>query len=132
MIRPPPRSTRTDTLFPYTTLFRSGRDAEVPVIVADFTRQHLDPVLRAFEPLGRADDADIIPHEAADFGPVLLDHHLFVGVGQAAFVPRADRRRRFELVPTRDDVLRRRLAKDEAFEQAVRREDRKSTRLNSS
>src|SRR3546814_1155436 len=25
MIRLPPRSTRTDTLFPYTTLFRSGR-----------------------------------------------------------------------------------------------------------
>src|SRR3546814_11138625 len=32
MIRRPPRSTRTDTLFPYTTLFRSdeeGIDAEV-------------------------------------------------------------------------------------------------------
>src|SRR3546814_15744482 len=28
MIRRPPRSTRTDTLFPYTTLFRSGRRAE--------------------------------------------------------------------------------------------------------
>src|SRR3546814_9711079 len=27
MIRRPPRSTRTDTLFPYTTLFRSGRRA---------------------------------------------------------------------------------------------------------
>src|SRR3546814_14386457 len=27
MIRRPPRSTRTDTLFPYTTLFRSGRCA---------------------------------------------------------------------------------------------------------
>src|SRR3546814_14448197 len=26
MIRRPPRSTRTDTLFPYTTLFRSGED----------------------------------------------------------------------------------------------------------
>src|SRR3546814_7972042 len=26
MIRLPPRSTRTDTLFPYTTLFRSQRD----------------------------------------------------------------------------------------------------------
>src|SRR3546814_9616326 len=26
MIRRPPRSTRTDTLFPYTTLFRSGCD----------------------------------------------------------------------------------------------------------
>src|SRR3546814_4824880 len=28
MIRRPPRSTRTDTLFPYTTLFRSRRDAQ--------------------------------------------------------------------------------------------------------
>src|SRR3546814_3426885 len=27
MIRPPPRSTRTDTLFPYTTLFRSLANA---------------------------------------------------------------------------------------------------------
>src|SRR3546814_8938493 len=27
MIRRPPRSTRTDTLFPYTTLFRSSRPA---------------------------------------------------------------------------------------------------------
>src|SRR3546814_15134568 len=27
MIRRPPRSTRTDTLFPYTTLFRSQREA---------------------------------------------------------------------------------------------------------
>src|SRR3546814_5508944 len=30
MIRRPPRSTRTDTLFPYTTLFRSVRDAPAP------------------------------------------------------------------------------------------------------
>src|SRR3546814_3452299 len=29
MIRRPPRSTRTDTLFPYTTLFRSSRSAQV-------------------------------------------------------------------------------------------------------
>src|SRR3546814_593874 len=28
MIRRPPRSTRTDTLFPYTTLFRSARQAD--------------------------------------------------------------------------------------------------------
>src|SRR3546814_20165668 len=38
MIRRPPRSTRTDTLFPYTTLFRSGIDAaadvgDIPVAV---------------------------------------------------------------------------------------------------
>src|SRR3546814_5507689 len=31
MIRRPPRSTRTDTLFPYTTLFRSGRIVAVYV-----------------------------------------------------------------------------------------------------
>src|SRR3546814_2817972 len=30
MIRRPPRSTRTDTLFPYTTLFRSARLARRP------------------------------------------------------------------------------------------------------
>src|SRR3546814_16553115 len=30
MIRRPPRSTRTDTLFPYTTLFRSGVEDAVP------------------------------------------------------------------------------------------------------
>src|SRR3546814_8596428 len=29
MIRPPPRSTRTDTLFPYTTLFRSYTDRAI-------------------------------------------------------------------------------------------------------
>src|SRR3546814_9287794 len=29
MIRRPPRSTRTDTLFPYTTLFRSGRSRRI-------------------------------------------------------------------------------------------------------
>src|SRR3546814_5299377 len=32
MIRRPPRSTRTDTLFPYTTLFRSRADIDVIMI----------------------------------------------------------------------------------------------------
>src|SRR3546814_1811299 len=31
MIRRPPRATRTDTLFPYTTLFRSARDLLDPL-----------------------------------------------------------------------------------------------------
>src|SRR3546814_3734202 len=35
MIRRPPRSTRTDTLFPYTTLFRSARQYDEPVRGAD-------------------------------------------------------------------------------------------------
>src|SRR3546814_3597745 len=42
MIRRPPRSTRTDTLFPYTTLFRSVialfGEAEVPVVVVASAR----------------------------------------------------------------------------------------------
>src|SRR3546814_14701219 len=35
MIRRPPRSTRTDTLFPYTTLFRSGWSSALAAIEAD-------------------------------------------------------------------------------------------------
>src|SRR3546814_14541864 len=40
MIRPPPRSTRTDTLFPYTTLFRS---------VLSIAEMHTDPQALARE-----------------------------------------------------------------------------------
>src|SRR3546814_4585179 len=35
MIRRPPRATRTDTLFPYTTLFRSGRCRKRPRACVD-------------------------------------------------------------------------------------------------
>src|SRR3546814_7127226 len=38
MIRRPPRSTRTDTLFPYTTLFRSGRRGRSLQEGTDFPR----------------------------------------------------------------------------------------------
>src|SRR3546814_17645900 len=41
MIPRPPRSTRTDTLFPYTTLFRSARHQLVPCQGRD---EHEDPV----------------------------------------------------------------------------------------
>src|SRR3546814_13433323 len=37
MSRPPPRSTRTDTLFPYTTLFRSKADAALQGMATTFT-----------------------------------------------------------------------------------------------
>src|SRR3546814_2581649 len=46
MIRRPPRSTRTDTLFPYTTLFRSHRRIDIGIAAADlmaeFTRERGD------------------------------------------------------------------------------------------
>src|SRR3546814_19162629 len=41
MIRRPPRSTRTDTLFPYTTLFRSRGVANVERIRADLSAAQL-------------------------------------------------------------------------------------------
>src|SRR3546814_12042652 len=45
MIRRPPRSTRTDTLFPYTTLFRSARHAHAQR-VADRQVDHPLDLLR--------------------------------------------------------------------------------------
>src|SRR3546814_1784665 len=40
MIRPPPRSTRTDTLFPYTTPFRSSRE-DAPHSASQATMLHI-------------------------------------------------------------------------------------------
>src|SRR3546814_9993981 len=55
MIRRPPRSTRTDTLFPYTTLFRSAAPADnvaIEAAIADgrVGRRHHDLALVAEEP----------------------------------------------------------------------------------
>src|SRR3546814_13182972 len=59
MIRRPPRSTRTDTLFPYTTLFRSAAQ-----LAADFGLDRLDRLLKARHGLliegGDADVADVV------------------------------------------------------------------------
>src|SRR3546814_3604122 len=52
MIRPPPRSTRTDTLCPYTTLFRSGGFYAAAKNVGRAVLQHVPPMLelaRRFE-----------------------------------------------------------------------------------
>src|SRR3546814_8200904 len=50
MIRRPPRSTRTDTLFPYTTLFRSleawsksGMSVFSPAAIKEYSRAFRDP-----------------------------------------------------------------------------------------
>src|SRR3546814_4838596 len=57
MIRRPPRSTRTDTLFPYTTLFRScSRSASVPAppgAMADRYLRNKYPVVATF---GRSEE----------------------------------------------------------------------------
>src|SRR3546814_3591778 len=64
MIRRPPRSTRTDTLFPYTTLFRSLRQRQ---------REHGDIQeargrLAGGNPQGGAPGKPDIPHEAGGAG----------------------------------------------------------------
>src|SRR3546814_6593388 len=63
MIRLPPRSTRTDTLFPYTTLFRSrdqptrsGRDADAEAghgVALGNTRDRADPVGKVGAEIGQ-------------------------------------------------------------------------------
>src|SRR3546814_14762645 len=60
MIRRPPRSTRTDTLFPYTTLFRSaGIGIVLPVAVADLAL--LDDAIeqQLFQLLGQVGVLDV-------------------------------------------------------------------------
>src|SRR3546814_10769491 len=42
MIRRPPRSTRTDTLFPYTTLFRSPRHGRKDLLKGGVTAQAVE------------------------------------------------------------------------------------------
>src|SRR3546814_4093108 len=64
MIRRPPRSTRTDTLFPYTTLFRSPGDAKAAAGGARDLAQCVEPRRVRGEggddhpPLRRADRRD--------------------------------------------------------------------------
>src|SRR3546814_11609801 len=68
MIRRPPRSTRTDTLFPYTTLFRS--DWWPNQLSLDILHQHG----RSGNPLG--DDFDYRKaFEALDYAGVKRDLH---------------------------------------------------------
>src|SRR3546814_9259872 len=70
MIRRPPRSTRTDTLFPYTTLFRSHRTGEVSG--DDFADHHHGgerdhPQGAAGVLVMRRSQIDMIVAEALDF-----------------------------------------------------------------
>src|SRR3546814_281338 len=55
MIRRPPRSTRTDTLFPYTTLFRSAAAATFVLL-----KQRIETILIRTDPRQRLDFALIV------------------------------------------------------------------------
>src|SRR3546814_7981716 len=113
MIRRPPRSTRTDTLFPYTTLVRSH---------AGLSRQHHPRLCRGRAAVSVADGGDgtgeagqraaALGHRPPRLAAALLQPRI------ALFGARALRLRR-----TRPRAIAGR---------AIPAEDRKSTRLNSS
>src|SRR3546814_20321217 len=77
MLRRPPRSTRTDTLFPYTTLFRSGDDALDVVFDADVTRRRARHATRALQ-FGdqRFDTAPVLRHAISRFMAIAQSRRL--------------------------------------------------------
>src|SRR3546814_4975880 len=119
MIRRPPRSTRTDTLFPYTPLFRSGEAGRAPplrqVLGLGPQREHL--LARCRDVAGEGDGgADAGLRLACCFHVVLLK------------VVHIDREAIEALAPA--DAMR--VARGDGFEDRVMQGDRKSTRLTSS
>src|SRR3546814_3025242 len=83
MIRRPPRSTRTDTLFPYTTLFRSP--GPVPDQILMRTGEHLD----ALGQIAVASDlAVVVPVGADQLGEQL--GVTWVGFGSGHGVARSE------------------------------------------
>src|SRR3546814_8141130 len=127
MIRRPPRSTRTDTLFPYTTLFRS--DDGGAALLHDRNEVLLDPGLIDEVDRGLVADQRVRDVRVLGCRVVAPDDHLAdvgglaAGLGgelaQCAIVVEADHR---------GELLR-----IELLGVALRdQRDRKSTRLNSS
>src|SRR3546814_17253549 len=100
MIRRPPRSTRTDTLFPDTTLFRSKLDTKNPyrvifwiavativaslsvaVLVGQFGRRTTDPFFTD-NPTRRLSDADVAAI-AIKFDDAKSNNHGRLQIGRA-------------------------------------------------
>src|SRR3546814_13799964 len=80
MIRRPPRSTRTDTLFPYTTLFRSpvGCDERPSLRLFQRALQRVLVLPRGVHHLVHLGFCDFIAEHAAHADALLMDmqHHL--------------------------------------------------------
>src|SRR3546814_10073779 len=77
MIRRPPRSTRTDTLFPYTTLFRSQElfDRSVLLTGAGFYYDYRNKQLRGFfdqPPFGTVFALDNVPKSTVKGGELAI------------------------------------------------------------
>src|SRR3546814_5185615 len=149
MVRPPPRSTRTDTLFPYTTLFRSAsltggevaklRAEDIDRAVAVFPRlgqafnwcrgcdHHIfnEHILR----LGRMSGYERTAHLLLELAERLSMVGLLSGNSFAMPLRQADLADSLGLSAVHMNRVLRKLQKDGMIR---REEDRKSTRLNSS
>src|SRR3546814_6616442 len=86
MIRRPPRSTRTDTLFPYTTLFRSERvaGADVSVMLLGASGTGKEVIARGVHSSSRRTDAPFVAINCAAIPENLLEAELF-GYEKGAF-----------------------------------------------
>src|SRR3546814_16041857 len=112
MLRRPPRATRTDTLFPYTTLFRSQHAvaadaADIEAFVAGAPRR----AERGAEARGLALDADagFEAHEVADIGDEVVGDLLVAldadGDGQVFGTHRGARRGDNDLILARETIF---------------------------
>src|SRR3546814_11505361 len=112
MLRRPPRATRTDTLFPYTTLFRSQHAvaadaADIEAFVAGAPRR----AERGAEARGLALDADagFEAHEVADIGDEFVGDLLVAldadGDGQVFGPHRGARRGDNDLILAREPIF---------------------------
>src|SRR3546814_18839043 len=88
MIRRPPRSTRTDTLFPYTTLFRSLVATYILSFGSDEQKRHWLPRMVRGEAIGSLGMTE--PHAGSDLKAVrtqaVRDGEEFVINGQKVFI----------------------------------------------
>src|SRR3546814_14801707 len=92
MIRRPPRSTRTDTLFPYTTLFRSvlpgpaGRDLaeRLEEIVGVFAGRRIDQPGADLRELATDRGVDLIGQDRCGPAPAFGQPDLRAALGEAA------------------------------------------------
>src|SRR3546814_18621528 len=73
MIRRPPRSTRTDTLFPYTTLFRSVVEVLPPGVIHDV--QHPYEIEDAPRVIATLQDAAVLPRNIERGAIAILERH---------------------------------------------------------
>src|SRR3546814_12519648 len=84
-IRRPPRSTRTDTLFPYTTLFRSLRGGRDGAQVEHAREPALGPAQELRQLLRRDDVLDLVMRQVAPLvalAQAVADDHLLAPLAE--------------------------------------------------